>query len=87
MRIDEGGRKQKSGAVDHTVAVGVEPLAKRRDRAAVDPDVEHRIDALGGIEHTRSTDDDVVGAAAADQDRHAIPTALSTATGHVVSRS
>ena len=95
VRVDEPRGEQEPRTVDHTMAVDVEPLAERRDRAAVDPDVEHLVDALCRVEHARAAHHEVIAAAAADQDRgpasvepaHATPTAVSTATGPVVSRS
>ena len=85
MRVDEGRREHEPGAVDDAVAVGVEALADRGDRAGVDPDVEDGVDALGRVEDARAADDQVVGAAPADEDRgshHATPaTGVSTITG------
>ena len=58
------------------------------DRAAVDAHVEHGVDTAGRVEHARAADDEVVAALLADEDRHhATSTAVSTATGPVVSRS
>jgi hypothetical protein len=56
------------------VAVRVERVAELRDRAAVDADVEHRVDALDRVEHARAADDEVVAAALADE-HHATSTA------------
>ena len=72
--------------LDDSVLVRVQRLAELGDHAVVDPHVEHRIDTLRWIEQSRAADDDVVGAAAAGK-HHATPTADSTTTGPVVSRS
>ena len=70
------------------VAVDVEVGADRRDRAAVDADVDDLVDAFGRVEDAGAADDEVVGAATSYEDAaHAIPTAVSTATGPLVSRS
>ena len=61
-------REHEPGAVDDAVAVGVEALADRRDRAAVDADVEDRVDAFGRVEDAGAADDEVVGSAPADED-------------------
>ena len=89
MRVDEGRREHEAGAVDHAVAVRVEPLAERCDRALVDADVEHRVHALGRVEHARAAHDQVVLAAvlAIEHQATSSGSAASTGTGPVVSRS
>ena len=70
------------------MAVRVERGAELRDRAPVDTDVEHGVDAAGGIEHPRAAHDEILTALLPDQDgHHATSMAVSTATGPVVSRS
>ena len=62
MRVDERRREHEPGRLDHAVSVRVEVGAELRDRAAVDADVEHRVDAGGGVEDARAADDEVVAA-------------------------
>ena len=87
----KAGARTRPVAVDDAVAVDVEPGADRRDRSAVDSYVDDLVDAFGRIEDARAANDEVVGAGAS-YDRtaayvHATPTAVSTATGPLVSRS
>ncbi len=65
------------------MAVRVERASELRDRAAVDANVEHRVDAAGRVEDARAADDEVLVSLFADED-HATSTAVSTATGPVV---
>ena len=80
------GASTSPARFDDPVAVRVEFGADLRDHAVVDPDVERRVDPFAGIEDARAADDDVVCAGAPDE-HHATPTAVSTATGPLVSRS
>ena len=59
-----------------------------RDRAAVDADVEDGVDAAGRVEHPHAAHDQVVASLLSHEQIHqATSTAVSTATGPVVSRS
>ena len=86
VRIDESRCKHVARTIDHAMLVRVEVEADLRDHSAVDPHVENRVDPLNRVEDASTTDDDVVGANGARQ-HHATSTAVSTATGPVVSRS
>src|SRR5439155_21945307 len=59
VRVDECGREDAAGRLDDVVTVRVEPLADRRDDAAVDADVEYGLDPFDRIEHARAADHDV----------------------------
>ena len=86
VRVDERRREHETGRIDDPMAVRVEVGADLRDHAVVDADVERRVDSLRRIEDARAADHDVVCAGAADE-HHATPTAVSTATGPLVSKS
>src|SRR4029079_7413951 len=89
VRIDEARSEHEPSTVDHTVAVGVEALAERRDRAAVDADIEDGVDAFRRVEDAGAADDEVVAPSAAHEHggAHATPAvAASTATGPLVTR-
>ena len=86
MRIDERGRERQPPRVDDAVIVGADSDSDLRDHTVVDAQVHHRVDALHRIEHARRAHDDVLGTGPADE-HHATSTAVSTATGPVVSRS
>ena len=86
VRVDERRRENRPVRLDDSVLVRVQPLAELGNHAVVDPHIERRIDTLGRIEQSRTADDDVLGAAAAGE-HHATPTADSTTTGPVVSKS
>jgi hypothetical protein len=89
VRVDEGRREHEPGAVDHTVAVRVEPFAERGDRPLVDPDVEHRVDPFDRVEHAGAPHHEVFLAAVLRVEHQATSSGSgdSTGTGPVVSRS
>ena len=86
VRVDECRREDQPVRLDNPVLVRVQPFAELGNHAVVDPHVEGCIDTLGRIEQSRAADHDVVCAAAAGE-HHATPTADSTTTGPVVSKS
>ena len=86
MRIDERRRERQARRRRSRGARSCRGLADLGDHAVVDAHVEHRVDPLDGIEHARAADHEVVRARAPGE-HHATPTAVSTATGPVVSRS
>ena len=97
VRVDERGCEHEAGAVDDAVAVRVDVGSELRDRAAVDPDVEHGVDVLARVEHSCAADDEVVGAGPAREllrgCHHATSIGMvatgivSTGTGPLTSRS
>jgi hypothetical protein len=89
VRVDERRREHEARRVDQAVAVRVEPDADLRHHAAVHADVDHRVDALAGIDHARAADDDVVLGAVRADEHHATSwiSATLTPTGPCVSRS
>ena len=68
MRIDERRREHEACAVDDPVAVDVQAGTDRRDRAAVDADVDDLVDAFGRIEDAGAANDEVVGAVTSYED-------------------
>ena len=66
VRVDERRREHEARAVDRRGGRSHRGRPDRRDRAAVDADVEDRVDALGRIEDARAANDEVVGAASSD---------------------
>ena len=83
--------EQQPVRLDDPVLVRVEPGADLGDRARVDPDVEPGVDALGGVEHARAANDDVVLPAVLRVEHQATPiscrSAALTPVGPWVSRS
>ena len=59
MRVDEGGCEHEPGPVDDALPAGVDLRRDLDDRAALDADVERRVDPLGRVEHARAADDEV----------------------------
>ena len=80
MRVNERGCEHEPAGVDDTVCIRVEALADRRDRAAVDADVERRVDLLDRVEHPRPADDDVLGVTRLRVQHHATSAAASART-------
>jgi hypothetical protein len=89
VRVDEGRREHEPVRVDDSVSVRVHRLRDLGDRPGVDPHVEPRVDALGGIEHARSADDEVGARKLLLPEHHATSAAASacTPTGPPVSTS
>ena len=72
VRVDKGRRQHEPLPVDDPVGVRLQVGAELRDRATVDADVEHRVHALGGVDHARPADDEIVAALLAEE-HHAAP--------------
>ncbi len=90
MRVDEGGRNEEAATFDHTMRVGVEIAAERRDHTVVDPDVERLVDSGDRVEHARPADDDVLSECVLREQHHATTSrtaSVLTPTGPLVSRS
>ena len=84
--IDERRCQDQTARVDHPVLVRVQLLAELGDDAVVDPHVDRRVEPFGRVEQTGAADDDVL-ASGRTGEHQATPTADSTTTGPVVSRS
>ena len=89
MRVDERGREDQPGAVDHPVLVGVQARPELGDRAAVDAHVADRVEPLRRVEYSRAANEHVSLAAALRPEHQATSSGsgVFTGTGPVVSRS
>ena len=90
VRVDERRREHEPAGFDDPVGVRLQIRSELRDHAAVDADVERGIDILGGIDHARAANDEIVAALLAEQ-HHAAPISCRapawTPVGPCVSRS
>ncbi len=80
VRVDEPRREHEPGRVDDAVTVGVDVLADRRDRPAVDADVEHRVDSLCRVDDARAAHDEILAGPFLDPQHHATSAAASART-------
>ena len=88
--VDERRREHETLGVDHPVAVRRQTRPELGDRARVDADVQHRVEAFRSVDHARLADDEILLALLAEQ-HYAAPiscrAAAWTPTGPWVSRS